>query len=136
MEAAGRANSCSLLLWNLDVHERRVLLSSVPVTVARISLEKGTRYRRFDRERVVAQEKLYLAGFEPVTRRYPFTSQHARIFDTAIGRCVIEHDVERELERAGVLASNQAREIRERRHADALLALVAPTSISSIGNIS
>src|SRR5688572_21311025 len=121
---------------NLDVHERRVLLAAVSVGVVDIALYGRARYRSFHRERVVAIEELHLARLEPVTLRHGLASEDARALDAAVARFVFEHDVERELERARVLAADQPCELGELGHAFSSSKRLPSTPYHRVRNIS
>src|SRR5262245_44900635 len=120
---------------NLDVHQRNVLLAAVAVAVAQAALHVWTRDGGLDRVGVVAEEELHLLRGEPVEARHDLARQGAGILDPQVARFVLEHDVERQLERPGVLAADEAGEAGESRHAATNFSSLPFTSESSIGNI-
>src|SRR5690348_3509734 len=94
--------------WDFNVNQRRVLLPAVSVAVARIALEDGARDRYLDRERIVAEENLHLFRLEAVALRDHFAAERARSLYAFVDGSVVEHDIERQLERPGVLAADQS----------------------------
>src|SRR4051794_21965207 len=99
-----------------DVHQRRVLLSAVSVAVVDVPLNCGARDRGFHRERIVDVKELHLLGRKAVALRNDFARERARALHSLVALVVLEHDVERELERACVLAADEPGEVCQSGH--------------------
>src|SRR3984893_13286883 len=82
------------LTGNLEIDEKRVLLSAISIAILAATLNIGARYRDFDRRgRVVLEEQHVFLG-NVVQRREAFLGQNFGGENLAIGVLGFEHYIE------------------------------------------
>src|SRR5450759_1218842 len=119
--------SDKLLDGNIDVEEWRMLLCAVDVSVAHISGRDAARNRCLEGvARRVGREQDLILGYSVETCEECWP-KHTRGSDAVKSLARVEHHVDGELERSGILALADLRDVGDARHHN---------TSCSIGNIS